>query len=380
MSEPLPCIFAWRGLSTDVNGSIRPCCRYVQPEEQDQYTMPWMKDGFIGDLFNGKQLIKLREALQRGEKVPECKSCWIEEAAGNQSYRQYNNKLFLEHYQTTVDINQLNSNTPVYLDLKLSNVCNLMCRMCSPQASSMIQKEAELLDSYFTGDPLWKANKIVKTSNEDDFIKWLSYVKNITITGGDPFVGKENKDIIQLIYDKGYASSIDIHFNTNGMLMPSAYIKLLTNFKSVSIDFSIDDIGERLSYQRHGANQQVFETNWNKVPPSMRKHIYITVNNYNVWYLLEAVSHFRKMTNLISYDFVHDPKHLNISYLSNRVKNLIIKKYTETNDPFWNKLINFIQVESSDLTAEFIQDAKRVDAIRNENFYKTFPEWASILL
>lgn len=380
MSEPLPCIFAWRGLSTDVNGSIRPCCRYAQPEEQDQYSMPWMKDGFIGDLFNGKQLVKLREALLRGEKVPECKSCWIEEAAGNRSYRQHNNDFFVTMYDETFDINQLNSNVPVYLDLKLSNVCNLMCRMCSPQASSMIQKESERLNPSFKGDPYWKASKIVGTSNEDDFVQWLPYIKAITITGGDPFVGKENKDIIQLICDRGYANCIDVHFNTNGMLMPTGYLDLLTNFKKVSIAFSIDDIGDRLSYQRHGADQKTFEENWNKVPSSMRKHIYITVNNYNVWYLLESFSYFKSLTNYISYDFVHDPAYLNISHLNSRVKDLIIKKYTNAGNCFWTKLINFIQIESDDLTADFINHAIRVDKTRNEDFFKVFPEWASVLL
>ena len=380
MNKPLPCIFAWRGISTDVTGDIRPCCWYAQPEYQDQYSMPSMKDGFLGDLFNGKQLVKLRRALLQGERVPECNQCWIEEDAGNRSYRQVNNYYYTEVLGTELDINKLDSNVPVYWDLKVSNVCNLMCRMCSPYASSMIQKEKERLDPTFVGDPYWKATKIVGTYQEEDFVKWLPHIKNITITGGDPFVGKENRDIVQLIYDKGFGDKIHLFFNTNGMLMSKDYITLLEKFKNVTISFSIDDVGQRLSYQRHGANQKTFETNWHKVPAFIHKQIYVTVNNYNVWYLLELMAYLRTLTNSIEYSLLHSPSHLNINHLNIDIKKLIIEKYTKTGDPFWNKLINFIKVESSDLTAEFVADAIYVDKTRNEDFYKVFPEWSKVLL
>ena len=380
MNKPLPCVLAWAGISTDVNGSIRPCCRYAQPEKQQTYKMPWMQKGYIDDLFNSPQLVELRKALMRGEQVAECQSCWDEEKSNNISYRQEMNTWLIDNLGSEVDFNTSISPAPVYLDLKLTNVCNLMCRMCSPVASSMIQKEKEKLDPSFKGDPYWKENKLVGTYNEESVISWLPYIKVITITGGDPFVGKENREVLQLIYDQGYADKIEeLHFNTNGMLMPDGYLNLLKRFKKVDIAFSIDDIGDRLAYQRHGSKFETFVTNWSKVPSTIQKHIYITVNNYNVWYVLEAVEYFKTLTNFISYDFVHHPRHLNISCLSPIVKKKVIEKYSATNDPFWNKLLNFIQLEKPDMTDKFIEETHITDKQRDEDFYKTFPEWAEIL-
>ena len=48
------------------------------------------------------------------------------------------------------------------------------------------------------------------------------------------------------------------------MLVPDSYLKLLEKFKRVDIDFSIDDIGKRLSYFIHGAD-------WNKFLENLKK-------------------------------------------------------------------------------------------------------------
>lgn len=402
MNKPIKCIMATRGVSTDVNGSWRPCCRYDQFDVQEDYLMPWMKtpqeiyfdssmregtNGSFNDLYNSKEMIKLRKALANGIKVPECKSCWQEEDAGNYSYRQSMNDWYSSK-GINVDINKLVSDPPIYIDLKLSNVCNLMCRMCSPIASSKIQKE----EIEFTGfsrkmdkaEKYWSQNKIIGTKNEKDFIKWLPTIKAITFTGGDPMVGKENRDVLQLIIDKGYANNIDVYLNTNGMLMSKPYIKLLKHFHFVSIAFSIDDIGDRLYYHRSGANFEKFLENWNKLDklaPKIQKHIYITVCNYNIWYILDAYKELKKMTNYISYDFVHGPKELNISYLHNSIKHQIIEKYKDEDIKVWRKLLNFIKInQDEDLTFEFHKHIKKYDKRRNEKFEEVYPEWSKVIM
>ena len=99
----IECILATRGISTDVNGSWRPCCRYEQPNRQKEYKMPWMsKNSSLNDLHNSKEMIKLREALKNNIKVPECKSCWQEEDAGNISYRMNMNNYYKKNYNVDV--------------------------------------------------------------------------------------------------------------------------------------------------------------------------------------------------------------------------------------------------------------------------------------
>ena len=378
----IECILATRGISTDVNGSWRPCCRYVQPSKQKEYKMPWMfKNGTLNDLYNSSNMIKLREALKNNIRVPECTSCWQEEDAGNVSYRQNMNNYYKSKYNIDVT-DELISKPPLYLDLKLTHVCNLMCRMCGSQASSMILKEDERLGIKHKNSKLWSQNKIIGLDNEKDFIEWLPSIETITITGGDPFVGKENRDLVQLIADEGYADKIILHFNTNGMLVPDPYLKLLEKFKRVDIDFSIDDIGKRLAYFRHGADWDKFLKNWEKIShKNIRKKIYLTICNYNVWYVMDLYKelHRNNIFN-IGYDFVHWPRELNISFLNDKIKNEVIKKFENDNNKEWDRLLNFIKLnQEEDLTSEFYKHISKYDEIRNENFKEVYPEWAEVI-
>ena len=66
----IECILATRGISTDVNGSWRPCCRYEQPNRQKEYKMPWMsKNSSLNDLHNSKEMIKLRDSINKDLKL-----------------------------------------------------------------------------------------------------------------------------------------------------------------------------------------------------------------------------------------------------------------------------------------------------------------------
>lgn len=375
------CMAPWAAISTDVNGSIRPCCRFSQPQKQVDHIMPFMKDGTLEELWNSEPLKKLRQTFIDGKTPHECRQCINEEKSGLWSYRQEMNS-FLEkypHQKERYDFTKTESPPPFYIDLKLTNVCNLKCRMCSPMASSLIQKENEK-EFGEKGDDYWHANKIVETYNEDSFKKWLPNIDYIVFTGGEPFVGKENKDLIKLIIDEGHASKIDLHFNTNGMVMPSAMIDMLLKFKNVNIAFSVDDIGKRLNYHRHGADWELIKKNIQKVPldKNLRIAIYCTVNNYNIWYLEEAIEEFKKLTPNVSYDFVYEPAFLSPRCLNSLIKKELVEKYSDKKE--YDKIIKYINSTPLDKTTEFHDQIRRLDKIRNENFTEVFPEWAEVVM
>lgn len=371
----------WAAISTDVNGSIRPCCRFDQPHNQKEHVMPFMKDGTLDELWNSKPLKKLRRSFINGEQPIECRQCWHEEKSGIRSYREELNS-FLERYphqKSRYDFTSEESKPPFYIDLKLTNVCNLKCRMCSPMASSLIQKEQEK-EFGFKGDDYWHANKIVETYNEESFKKWLPNIDYIVFTGGEPFVGKENKDLIQLIIDEGHANRIDLHFNTNGMVMPKSIINMLLQFKNVSIAFSVDDIGPRLNYHRHGADWELIKSNIQKVPTdkNIKIAIYSTINNYNVWYIEEAFEEFLKLTPNVSYDFVYEPGFLSPRWLNKHIKEELIERYK--GKVKFERIIKYLSSEDVDKTLDFHNQIRTLDKIRNEKFSEVFPEWSEVVM
>jgi radical SAM protein with 4Fe4S-binding SPASM domain len=372
------CPAPFMAISTDVNGSLRPCCKYAQPHEQVEHKMPWMTDVTLNEAWNGPEFKKLRQAFIDGEKPNECKSCWFEEDTGIPSYREY----FLKRFEKkSINYKSVIVNSPVYIDLKLSNVCNLKCRICSATASSLIQKE-QAREYGIKGDIYWQQDKISGTYHEESFKSWIPHINYLCFTGGEPFLGQENKKLLQLIIDEGYADKIDLHFNTNGMQLSDTILNLLMHYKYISIAFSVDDIGERLAYSRHGADWERIIQNIKKVPRTkqFRTDIYTTISSYNIWYVAESYPIFKKLTPNISYDFVYGPDYLSPRNLNKSIKYRIAEKYKALNNLYFEKLIEYIQGDGEDLTLGFHENIRELDRIRKEDFENIFPEWAQEIM
>ena len=362
------CPAPWITISTDVNGSIRPCCRYEQPHNQTKYKMPWMKDGSIADLYNGPEMKALRKAFLSGEQPKECNWCWKEEAAGILSFRE-------KYLKREYSYNQDNP-VPQILDLKLSNTCNMKCRMCGPQASSAIGKEQGIVNPY------WHSNKILGTENEYIFFtEWLPSVKELELTGGEPFFSKENKDLIFKISKTEYAKNISIKITTNGMFYDKRMLDTLTNFKLVQIPMSIDDIGIRLEYARGDSNWDIISKNilnMKKEYPNFNVSIYRTVNNYNIYYLDELDNWASENNIIVTNGFLHSPNYLNIQNLPENVKKEISNKIS--NIDVLNFMCSIISTNNYDVLNRFFFENVRLDKIRNQSFEDVFPEFAELIL
>jgi MoaA/NifB/PqqE/SkfB family radical SAM enzyme len=254
--------------------------------------------------------------------------------------------------------------------LKLSNVCNLKCRMCAAKSSSLIQKEA---NHYPEHSSVWLSNKIIGTDNEQRFLAKLANTTFIELTGGEPFVSPENKKLIQLIANTEHVGNINIRITTNGMTVNKVVLEHLKKFKHASVTFSIDDIHDRLYYSRSGAIHDQIVSNLNTVQEAgIHIEVYCTVNNYNIWFLPELDSYFDN----VCYGHLSYPQHLNIQSLPVEVKKQVASKLSDTK---WTNVVRFMQSEDINMGNSFFKHNDRLDKIRNTNFKQTFNQWADIL-
>lgn len=357
------CPAPWMSISTDVNGSIRPCCRYVQPNQQTEHKMPYMKDGKLHDVYNNPSMQKLRESFIKGEKPKECYWCWKEESTGVQSFRQ-------RYLEKGYDIDfGKEEHTPRILDLKLSNTCNLKCRMCSPMASSLIGKEMGVYDPY------WSENKIIGTDNEESFFnKILPNVREIELTGGEPFFSNENQALLLKISETDHVNNIDkIYITTNGMVYSKRLFNALDKFKCVEIAVSVDDVGPRLAYARHGANWNTIKNNISKFLQHSNVDAFLTrtINLLNVLHLDELEDEAKDMGVKLSSAFLHEPHYLGIQHLPSEVKQMIS---SELGDNYITKFMNGVNDESYHNVHKFLSEMRKLDVIRKESFEDTFPE------
>ena len=379
------CVLPWINLSTDVNGSLRPCCKFAQPSPYNEYQLPNMKEDRLDILWNDYRFQNLRQAFLDGDKPKECQSCWDEEAAGIPSFRvQWATDKKVDI--TNMMFNPIADNGPRAMDLKLNNVCNLKCRICGPQASSTFLKEhQERLNIVVEGSDYWISNKILGTANEQVINKWAEDLVHLEITGGEPMASPENIKVLDLLIKSGKAKNITILLNTNGTLYNKKFLDHILQFKEITMCISVDDLGSRLEYER-------YPTEWNTIQENISKFIELrnnnnnlsltlcpTVSSFNVYYLADYLAWATKLEIFTYYNILHYPPSHSIKNLPNNLKELVSERLTSKE---FDIVKNFLHLnrDSDTLINEFITKNEELDKFRQQDFKTTFGEWGELIM
>lgn len=370
------CVIPWISISSDNAGLVRPCCKFAEKDKQNEYPTGSLKENTYEEIWNSDAFKKIRQAFLDNKKIPECSSCWKEEAAGHTSYRNMFNRSYLENKEYGLE-----ADPPKMVDLKLSNVCNFKCRMCDYSYSSLILKEDKAFRGYDVPDEsYYLSNKILDTENESYFFdKILPNLSQIEFTGGEPFVSPEAKKIIDKIANSDYAKKVIIQLTTNGSIINKQIISQLKKFKQVRIGISLDDIGPRLEYQRKGSNWETIKNNVIQLKKEswIALNVHPTINNYNIWDIQDLFNWANNNKIVIVTNILHGPERLCIRNLPIEIKEKIKEKHGS--DPRMRTILNYLDGDRDPLVVDFIPETEFIDNIRNENFQKVFPEWSKLI-
>lgn len=379
------CVLPWVNLSTDVNGSLRPCCKFAQPEPTNEYQLPNMKEGSLDVLWNDIRFQTLRQAFLDGKKPKECQSCWDEEAAGMPSFRvQWAKDKKISTAE--LDFAPVATHGPRAMDLKLNNVCNLKCRICGPQASSTFLKEyQERFDIKVEDGAYWLSNKILGTANEDVILEWAQDLIHLEVTGGEPMASPENIKVLELLINSGRADKISILLNTNGTLYNKKFLDLLVKFKEITLCISVDDLGERLEYERSPTEWSTVQDNIAKFIALKEQHANLfltlcpTVSVFNVYYMQEFLDWAKSMNIFTYFNLLHYPPSHSIKNLPYRLKEQVDARLAA---PEFNIVRNFLHLTADDQTLikEFIKKNTELDLFRKQDFKTTFGAWGQMIM
>ena len=377
------CILPWTALEVQPNGTVKPCCMYKDTLKNSNGQEYLIQKDSMDEIWNSDELNEVRKRFLSGTQPRGCHRCWMEEISGKDSKRVRDNKRYSKHINEDVIFNQ--DNQPKYLDLKLGNICNLKCRICSPQYSSKwiaerkrfdiidgIHEEYERLDWPEKSKLFWENIETI-----------LPHIEHLDFTGGEPFLIKEHFDLLEKIKKLNLAHRITIHYNTNGTQLPmNALQNIWPYFKEVDIHFSIDGIGKHFEYQRHPAK-------WDQVVQNMlifKEHrsdkltlsICHTVNIFNVLYLPEFLKWTKEIDYSVYLNSLHEPKHYNITCLPYAQKIDIKDKLVNSEHDF-SQVINFMmQTTEPKHYNKLLKEIERTDIVRHEKFNSVFPEMKSL--
>ena len=118
-----------------------------------------LRDHTIEQVWNSEHMRRTRLQMLNGEIPASCPKCFHEESKGIISKRNWETEVWKERLdidtivEQTKDDGSLPVNIP-YFDLRLGNVCNLKCVMCSTHDSSSWIKEWKLIYPKYTNEDL----------------------------------------------------------------------------------------------------------------------------------------------------------------------------------------------------------------------------------
>jgi MoaA/NifB/PqqE/SkfB family radical SAM enzyme len=353
----------------------------------------------LKEIYDSPYMQRLRQKFRAGATPATCNRCWEEEAAGRTSKRMHTQTRLKELY-TQVDWGNDQPDQLWFLDLKLGNICNLGCRICGSWSSSTWGTE-ELAympkgsdkKSHIAYQWMRQGAWPRKTQTFWENLKTLlPNIRYFEFTGGEPWMIAEHWELLEFAVTEGHGHHIDIHYNTNATQGPDRLIPLLGDLGRVDIAFSIDNVGKRFEYERHGADWARANTIIDRVHglqvshPNITTQLCFTINVQNVYYIDEllAWAESKKFGN-IYFNMMHSPDHMSVQHMTPAAQELVLNKLKTTYWPTENyqreidALIKFIEAGPGSDGTEFLFKMQQTDAYRNQCFTNTHSEIASAM-
>jgi len=381
------CVMSHIGLAIQNEGTISPCnlTKYTYTTDGGKKTID---SATITEFWNSKSRKEFISQLDNGIKHSACDVCWQRESIGEISARKTFNKSF----------ENKNADQPSVIILKPGNTCNSACRTCIPETSTAWYSDAHKLQLIKNPDLKFR-DYVQKFENIKNSFKpnnpnfwpalqdWYRGLQFMDIYGGEPWLVPGLWNSLQYAVDNNFAKNISLQLHTNCSVWNEDYLNLLTHFKSVNIGLSIDShIKTEFEYIRHKSDYDLIFANTHKFIDFISRHdnisccISCTPSILNIWNIDDIVTNLEKIFNIkVGFtNIVHDPEIYDIRHLPREVKKYILNKLPER----FNILTEFMNspIKGCEIYwPKFCLETERLDAIRNQNFSLTFPEWYEIL-
>lgn len=423
------CPLPWIHLATRPNGDVRVCCtanasgagldddKSAGLIKKNGVEMN-LRDNTVEEVWNSDFMKSTRLDMLNNRIPSSCKKCFVEESAGIVSKRQWETQVWEQRIdldsiiKSTRDDGSLPVNIP-YFDLRLGNMCQLKCVMCSPHDSSAWIKDWKLqYPKYKTielkQDQGWNRDYDYTWYQKGSFLDTMKSqshnIKELYFAGGEPLLIPEHYNILEFMVESGAAKNCVLRYNSNGVELPSKLFRLWNHFKAVKFNFSIDAVGLKNNYIRYPSDWNTIVQNLHildTTPDNVTVNVAAAVQLLNVCELVELAEWkidkgFQKINiaphggGIIGTHLVYFPSYLNIRVLPQHIKDVasyrienFIKSQSSNVEfnahPFgkkrWQGIISYMQQEDwSDKLTSAVEYLETCDATRGTNFREVFKD------
>lgn len=207
--------------SVTMNDKFHACCYSNNPLSKINPLVNYSND-------INRNLVK--QKMLAGEKLNYyCKICYSLEDKEITSPRitqtiEWANRLDIKNISEFTTIPE-----PVYYEIRASNQCNLMCRMCNPKSSNLIEKENQTLN-YF--------KDIAHQYTGFDSID-INTIEKLYVAGGEPTIMLELYKFLEECIEKK-KTNFEIQVNTNAVSLSKKFKSLIKQFSNFNFEISVD--------------------------------------------------------------------------------------------------------------------------------------------
>lgn len=238
------CVYPFISLTNDY-GSATVCMKTPYPVTKIESIVDWSTDPSFAPIRNN---------MLAGIQMPDkCQICYEREALGFDSARQFESLDWVTALRLKHKLDLKEVKYPVSYEIRPSNKCNLMCRMCDDKHSHLIEEENKSL-----GIPIVADNLKMQAFPYDkiDF----DTVKRIYWAGGEPTVMPEFYEFLRNCI-KQNQTNFDLNIGTNAQKISDRLLDLLDEFPQVTFSVSFDGYKKINDYIRWGSDFDTLRRN-----------------------------------------------------------------------------------------------------------------------
>ena len=379
------CKKLWNHLYVGTDSNVNPCC-----EADHRFPLGNVNTNSIDNIFHSEKAGLIRQWMSQGYRPVACRACYIKEDNNIVSSR-----IPCDPHTEKIDITRL--------DIRLNNICNFKCRMCSEYFSSAIQQETIKL--YGKDTTLGHEKNLLVSNSPTERRRQLDaimpYVNNnieyIYFAGGEPLVTDEHYQILDKLIGIDH-TKLQLRYNTNLSTLNyknNNIIDYWNQFSNVEVGASIDASDAVAEYVRHGTVWTEIVENINKIKkqaPNVKLKITSTVSFLTIENLINLQNKWINENLFIVDDLVVNvlitPSYLSPAAVSEHHKHRlanIITKHIDALDgsklaDMWQTVLSFMLNNDYRYTLnDFVQRTRVLDKHRNESFVNVFPEFKDLI-
>ena len=379
------CSMAWDHQFIDPTGRVKPCCRFAEKfrPKDNNLNQKSLSEVFYGDFMND-----VRDKMMKGEQVEGCIRCYQEEAAGKRSLREryHDNKDLPIDKLVDIDNPKIG-----WIELAISNDCNLACRMCDSRYSwKWFKEEQEIFGKTY--------NEVEKSKSDiANIYPFIDNLVHVKFTGGEPLMTKDQWILVDKLLAERDCSEIFLNYSTNCTIMPKErWVEKWSKFKQVEFALSFDSANKQESeYIRWPADYETTEAVTKRFLELKKSHgfnvlLRSTISLLNVWYMPESMEWWWEHDEGLR---IMNPTHLTypeilcVTVLPEHIKKRITQKFENYQSKSQNVKINnaleYIKnfmnsKDDSNLLPQLQKYIEGTDKYRGQNFFESYPQFSDI--